>query len=310
LSRRVTAILVAAIAAIAIAALVDSLRGDDRASTSSPPPPTTTEQRSPPTVAGRLAARQITGVLYAAVREGQICRVEAIALPSLDLSALIGDAACRIHVSPSGRVAAGGGCPGKRVATQTGAGFRSLAGCAPAWRPDGRLTFVRNGDVVELREPCASIQPCLAVVVPRSRFPGRIIELAWLGPTRLAALVQGSGGPLDRSIAIVDGGRLVSAPPPCCPMDRYLEAVGDRLFVRSRGPDSPFLLFDARGRFLGRDALPGYLSDGRSFAASPDGSWVASTLRDTIEIYHAGTSHPLDPVELDFTAVDLGWGTS
>jgi hypothetical protein len=308
---RWTALVVAGVCVLAAVGIADALRGGDAGVSSEPAQRAveTSAEREPQGVSERLASREIRGLLYAAVRAGASCRVVVIALPTLSRSSLAEPASCRIRVSPTGRIAGGEPCAGprSRFASQTGVGIRRLEGCAPAWRPDGRLTFVsRSGDVVELVEPCASVRPCLRVVVPRREIPSTPRDLAWLDADRLAVLVGGRFA-LDRSLAIFQNGRLVSNPLPCCPVREYLRAVEDTLLLPSRDAPGAVLGFDERGRLSLRPALPPFLADGLAFTGSPDGRWIASTLRGSVQIYSFEDERPIDPISLDLRAVDLGW---
>jgi hypothetical protein len=309
---RRTALVVMGLAVLAAAVIGDAIRGGgegERRSERRSGTAETTTAAEPASPAERLAARGIGGLLYATVRRGAVCRVEVIALPTLNRSVLGEPESCRIRVSPTGLVAGGAPCEGRssRFSSQTRVGIRRLRGCAPAWRPSGRLTFVSpRGDVLELVEPCASVRPCLDVVVRRAEIPGPPRDLAWLDRDRLAALVGGSS-PLDRSLAIFAGGSLVSEHRLCCPVREYLRAVEGRLLLPSDDDTGAVLGFDARGRPASRTELPPSLVDGLAFTASPDGRWVASTLGDTVRIYPLGDEQPLDPIALDVRAVDLGW---
>jgi hypothetical protein len=310
---RLTALVIAGVVVLAFVAVGDALRGggdgDSAGRPEAEPQDGTTAAAEPRTLSERLESRDIRGLLYVTVRAGATCRVAVIALPTLNRSTLAEPLSCRIRVSPTGLVAGGRPCagPASRIASQTSIGVRRLRGCAPAWRPNGRLTFVSpGGDVVELVEPCASVRPCLAVVVPRREIPRPPRDLAWLDEDRLAVLVGGRF-PLDRSLAIFEEGRLVSNPGPCCPVREYLRAVGGTLLLPSLDAPGAVLGFDERGRLSARPALPPFLADGLAFTGSPDSRWIASTLRDTVQIYSFQEERPLDPIALDLRAIDLGW---
>jgi hypothetical protein len=308
---RWTALVLVGVAALAAVSLGDAIRGNGEEEAGRP------ERRAPqdrPTttsgllaVAERLESRGIGGLLYAAIRRGLGCRVEVIALPTLSRSVLTSVDSCRIRVSPTGRVASGGPCgdPDERISSQTQVGVRMLRGCAPAWRPNGRLTFVRSrGGVVELVEPCASIRPCLRVVVPQREVSRPILELAWIDQRRLAALVRYPRQ--TSSLAVFEDGRLTVTDDSAYRLRSYLQPVGARLLVPAL--ESPSVLgFDAGGLSGPFEALPRNLADGRAFVASPEGTWVASTAGERVFIYRAADGGPLDPIELDLEAEDLGW---
>ena len=308
---RWTALVVVGVVALAAVGLGDAIRGgggeEARRPERRPQPDQVTTAPKSPTVPERLESLGIGGLLYAAVRRGIECRVEVIALPTLSRSVLTGVESCRIRVSPTGRVASGGPCgdPDERISSKTQVGVRMLRGCAPAWRPDGRLTFVSpRGDVVELVEPCASVRPCLRVVVPQREVSRPILELAWIDQRRLAALVR---YPRETSsLAVFEDGRLTVTDDSAFRLRSYLQPVGARLLVPAL--ESPSVLgFDAGGLSGPFEALPRNLADGRAFVASPDGNWVASTAGERVFIYRAADGGPLDPIELDLRAEDLGW---
>lgn len=309
---RWTALVVAGVAILAAVVVGDAILGGEEAGRPAASRAAENGTTSVPdrlTPSARLADRGIGGLLYATVRLGTVCRVEVIALPTLNRSFLAGVESCRIRVSPTGLVAGGGPCAGptSRFSSQTRVGIRRLRGCAPAWRPSGGLTFVTpRGDVVEYVEPCSSVKPCLRVVVPRREIPKAPRDLAWLDQDRLAVLVGGRF-PLDRSLAIFDDGRLVSHPGPCCPVRDYLRAIAGSLLIPSDDAPGAVLGFDDRGRLSVRPALPPFLADGLAFTASQDARWIASTLGDTVQIYTLAEERPLDPIALNVSAVDLGW---
>jgi hypothetical protein len=313
LRRRWTALVVGAVAAIAVLGITDAIRSNAEEPGRVSAPTTTRGEPAPsepPAVAQELETRGIGGLLYAAVRRAGRCRLDVIALPTLNRSSLFELGSCRIEISPTGRVATGGACSARRSArfgAQSRAGLVAFRGCAPAWRPGGGLTYVNpRGDVIELVEPCGSKRRCLRVVVPRSEIPKAARELTWVDEDRLAVLVGGRYR-LDRSFAIFDAGRLVARSDPCCPVREYVRVVGGRLLAPQGRPPTGIVGFDAAGRLATRQALPPYLADGGAFSVSPDGLWVASTLGDRVHIYRVGVERPLDPVALDLAAVDLGW---
>jgi hypothetical protein len=309
---RSTALVVAGLVLLVAVGIGDAVRGDEerpsRPEGQAAPDRTTSGERL--TVAEELEGRGVGGLLYTTVRQGVGCRVDIVALPTLTRSALSGIASCRIRVSATGLVAAGGPCGGRaaRFSSQTLVGIRRLHGCAPAWRPGGGLTFVNaRGDVVEYVEPCSSVRPCLHTVLARERIPKAPRDLAWLDGNRLAVLVGSGDNPLHRSFAVYSGGRLVSNPGPCCPVRDYLRAVGGKLLIPSFEAPGAVLGFDRRGHLSDRPALPPFLADGLAFTASEDGRWVASTLGDTVQIYALTGGRPLNPIAIDVRAVDLGW---
>jgi hypothetical protein len=312
-TNRGTALLVAAIVGLGVAAGVDALRGGDNPAGGGAA--STSDQTTTGSAAQKLASRQITGVLHftVRVRPGQ-CALRSLALPGLEATSAVDVGSCRIATSPGGRVAVGGPCPGPDISVLGPAQPMRFRGCAPAWKSDGTLTFVRRNRMFEVENGCTRPAPadCLRLTPVRTR-PGEIIrELAWIGDEQLAMLVDGPGR--IRSVFVYEAGLRLSGPGLSFPGLSYLHSLGPgRAVVRSgQPPDGGLLTIDRRGRAGGflSPALPGFLTDGRALAVSPDGAWVASTRVGAVYIYRLGDRRPLDPIRIDIDAVDLGWGTS
>ena len=313
MGKRGTALLVAAVVGLGVAAGVDALRGGGghtggRASSSS-------DQTTTAPAAQKLASRQITGVLHFTVRlrPGQ-CALRSLALPGLEATSAFDVGSCRIATSIGGRVAVGGPCPGGDISVLGPSQPVRFRGCAPAWKPDGTLTFVRQNRVFEVENGCTRPVPsdCLRLTPVRSH-PGEVIrELAWIDDERLAILVDGPGR--IESVFVYEAGLRLAGPGLSFPGLSYLRSLGPgRAVVRSgQPPDGGLLTIDRRGRaggFFG-PALPRFLADGQALAVSPDGAWVASTSGGAVHVYRLGDRRPLDPVRIDIDAVDLGWGAS
>ena len=313
MGKRGTALLVAAVVGLGVAAGVDALRGGGghtggRASS-------TSDQTTTAPAAQKLASRQITGVLHFTVRlrPGQ-CALRSLALPGLEATSAFDVGSCRIATSIGGRVAVGGPCPGGDISVLGPSQPVRFRGCAPAWKPDGTLTFVRQNRVFEVENGCTRPVPsdCLRLTPVRSH-PGEVIrELAWIDDERLAILVDGPGR--IESVFVYEAGLRLAGPGLSFPGLSYLRSLGPgRAVVRSgQPPDGGLLTIDRRGRAGGffRPALPTFLADGQALAASPGGAWVASTSGEAVHVYRLGDRRPLDPVRIDIDAVDLGWGAS
>ena len=124
-----------------------------------------------------------------------------------------------------------------------------MRGCAPAWkpRPDGDLTFVRDGSLVELEEPCRwERADCLRVVlsgrtvdrqlrrawhVSSARF--EIRRIRWLRDERLAAVVRRRARTGADFLAVFSGSRLVRVAVP----ERFAAAPCRPRRVPLRYPD-------------------------------------------------------------------------
>ena len=311
MGKRGTALLVAAVVGLGVAAGVDALRGDG--DTVGGRAASTSDRTTTASAAQKLARRQITGVLHftVRVRPGQ-CALRSLALPGLEATSAVDVGSCRIATSLGGRVAAGSPCPrGNIVWVPSPTRPMLFEGCAPAWKPDGTLTFVWRGRLVELVKGCTRPDPvdCLRGTPVRSH-PGKAIrELAWLDDERVAVLVDGRGR--VRSVFIYEAGLRRAGLGISFPGLSYLHPLGGRRAVVRSGtpPDGGiFFAFDQRGVF--ENDVPRFLADGQALAVSPDGAWVASTRAGAVYIYRLGDRRPLDPIQIDIDAVDLGWGTS
>ena len=163
-----TTLVVLVVAAIALAASYDALRGEDEpqpaAETAPPPAPPTTTLADPRGGAGlpptRSAGRCTTRTRAASSGRSRCVPDEpAVEPPNWD--------ECRFVLSPDGRRVSGAGSGwAPRAGTLFGRLFQSedgtiqvsnddgpegapFAGTAPAWRPDGTLTYFADGAVRE-----------------------------------------------------------------------------------------------------------------------------------------------------------------
>src|SRR5687767_8138854 len=192
-------LIVAGLVAIGIAASVDALRGEQAARRLAEPEATTGQTTTQRTASPRaLTAAGVTGTLYYTLQVEDGCELHMLALPRLTRSGAFVIDSCEFDVSPQGNIATGPSCPGDGVqAGPPGGTTRSrtkqrFSGCAPAWRPDGELTFIRHGDVVTaggevlVRDLARAGRPWFS-----RRKPVTVRALAWLTETRLAAILRG-----------------------------------------------------------------------------------------------------------------------
>lgn len=304
MANRGTALLVAAIVGLGVAAGVDALRGDGDSASKS-------DLTTTGSAAQELASRQITGVLHytVRVRPGQ-CALGSLALPGLEATSAVDIGSCRIATSLGGRVAVGGPCPGGDISVLGPARPVLLDGCAPAWKPDGTLTFVRGDRVIEVVKGCTGTAPadCLRRTPMRVEPRDVVRELAWIDDERLAILLDSPGNSESVRVLVSGAGGRLARPVLSFPGLSYLRPFGrNRLMVRAGPPGQGFLTIDDN-RIA--SAFPRFLADGQALAVSPDGAWVASTSLGAVHVYRLGDRRPLDPVRIDIDAVDLGWGTS
>lgn len=301
---RSTWLLLAALIGLGVVATVDALRGRDRDPEGGRGVATT----SP---AADLRRADVAGVLYFTVRSGGGCRLRALALPSLQDTASFELEWCRFDVSPAGNVVAGPPCPGRtfeiRSVDELSSGFQ---GCAPAWKPNGDLTFVRDGDVLM---PEGDVLVEDVAVFARSSFPDGsrlyVREMAWLTETRFVLVVRGTGVHPDlRDVVVLveDGSRLSGG-----------ELNASRVHVSRRAqqifvayPGSGLVVYDQRGTVRSPESRFPF-GDIAAAADSPDGRWIALARPGNVCIYEPMEPRPREefPVAcLPFDAVDLAWG--
>jgi hypothetical protein len=309
LGRTGTSLLAAAVAVLAAAALVDAVVGGRSGGDPGPPAPPP-EQRE--TGAGGddfLDDERVVGrVLYV----DEACRVRALDLPEARRRTTPDRRACEftsspggvlgfdgVVVAPEGRYAAV--CRSDRVALLASRGgggdadpvegslLASWPGCAPAWRPRGSLTLVRDGEVVDVGVPGAVAEP--RVVLSRAdlarAFAGppwhlrdaRAREIAWLDETRLAAVVRdGDGG--DDLLALFREGRVVGTTPSPYSALSGLRASPRGSYVAARiGDASALVLLDREGEFV-----PTPLR-GHAITWSQDELWTAVAAREAIYVF-------------------------
>jgi hypothetical protein len=296
---------VAAVVAVGVAALVDALRpGSD--------PPLD------PAAAAELSGLGIAGVL---VYTDAACDLRALSLPELVPAPLPEgpDHGCDISVAPDGRHVAGGGarwrpdsseyaiCRGTRVDVVPAAGGSAkgtFEGCAPAWRPDGMLTLVRDGAIREagvgeilvprsevarsaLAHPNAPAEARLERVVVR--------DLAWLSGDQAVVLIETRYvfglTEAETTLAGFRGGRLVWQRPYFSRFERLAISRGGNILLEPADP--PQIAF-----FAPR------LDPAGPIAWSPNGSWLAVATRASVFVVDTSAARR---VRIPVTARDLAW---
>jgi hypothetical protein len=297
---------------------------DDTADRQETEPPTTSTRTDLPS---QLEAAGAQGLLYAGVEEGGECVLRAIRLPSLVIESTFEVTDCRFAVAPDGAVASGSDCSGTgALATFDGAVVDLFGGCAPAWKPDGELTFVRDGEVMSVPRSCMrSIDACAEVALSRKDIRAAFVELgrdppsremvreiAWLDDTRLGAVVRrtvGSGG--DRrtlDFVVVFEGRAFLGPLEFGNRrltDLTVNRPVRRFFAAGDLIQGVFEL-DDHGRYVDTLTLPQGIPEVSSVAFSPDGTWGAAAGRETVVVFQAA-GPPGRAFQLPFEAESLAW---
>jgi hypothetical protein len=298
---RGNALLVAALIAVGLAATVDALRGGGRE-------PERGRGIATTSPAADLRRADVTGVLYFSVRSENGCRLRALALPGLQDAASFELEWCRFDVSHEGNVAAGLPCPGRtfeiRSVDELSSGFQ---GCAPAWKPNGDLTFVRDGDVVT---PDGEM---LFGNLARRAFPGErpvllryVREMAWLTDTRLVAVLRNPTGDVADVVVIFESGRALPGDSLPAGSSVYVSQGAQEIFLAY--PTAGVGVYDRRGAFLSQSRFT--LPDIGAVAVSPDARWVALARPGNVCIYRETEPPPRErfPVAcLPHNAVDLAW---
>lgn len=301
---RSTWLLLAALIGLGLVAAVDALRGGDREPERGRGVATT----SP---AADLRRADVTGVLYFSVRSEGGCRLRALALPGLQDAASFDLEWCRFDVSPNGNVVAGPPCPGRtfeiRSVDELSSGFQ---GCAPAWKPGGELTFVRDGDVLT---PDGEILFDSLARLARNPFPGErpvllryVREMAWLTDTRLVAVLRNPTGDVADIVMIFESGRAVPGAFLPAGSGVYVSREAQEILVAY--PTAGVGVYNRRGVIVSQARFT--FPDLAAVAESPDGRWIALARPGNVCIYPEIEPPPRErfPVAcLPFDAVDLAW---
>jgi hypothetical protein len=188
----------------------------------------------------RLADLGAAGRLFVTLPDAGGCTLWGIELPSLewakDPPGLPN--ACRFTLDENDEVLAEGavpqpggsrvaGCAGRTVDVFNDAGFlvEYREACAPAWRPNGRLTFIRNGGLFEPKRRLLSRRDVSRLI----GRPSALEEVAWVDDDRFWAVVR-SGG--HATLALMTTDSVLSTPPVSARMIEGLRA--GRTFVAAR----------------------------------------------------------------------------
>jgi hypothetical protein len=312
-----TWLVIGALALIGLFAARDALRGDD-APASAPPTTTLARQRRPPPaeeprienrarLAAELRALGAEGVLYLTDAN---CRRFLLRLPSLEWT-------------PQGLP--GPLCPDATVvderfgleASQVDADLIEVRsedwslrfqGTAPAFRPEGRLTFIRAGRLYEWTVQCPpaaervifrgfrALARCPRVV---QSAPTELQEVVWLDGNDFAAV---AGPDLTPRLIVARGGRT----------RRLFLSVGSRMGALQASPggryvaarvDEDLVLFDTRG--TGALRLPGFGPEALAITWSRDDRLGAVATRSFIRVFPS--ARPALAVSIPVSAVTLEW---
>jgi hypothetical protein len=321
-----TWLVVGAVAALAIAAVVDALPGPRESERSA----TREVQTTAPGVSPRLDA---SGTLY---YTDDLCRLRGLRLRDVKPVEAPEWDECSFSLSPDGEAVLGEGVVWEPQGIKRAAGIGGLVyvvsdpggweyrfrGEAPAFRPDGALTFVRDGEVLELTGYCRPrrrVPSCERVLLTSRDLFGKlrgteavaaVKETAWLTPTRMIALLAFEKEDL---IAVYEGREFMGTVPgvsgrftkiSVSPRRQFAAAHVERPsgFVLFDRDARPFVLMEVRRDNEGRAPFTG----GRAIAWSPDDEWTAIARRETVVLFHMGRERP-DVVHIELSAHDLAW---
>jgi hypothetical protein len=329
-----------ALAALAIAAVVDALP-DDLAGDEEP---ARVEARLSEVRAASARRMDAAGVLY---YTDELCRLRALRLPAFQPVEAPEWDGCDFSLAPDGRSVVGAGIVWQRQGDLRAAGVSDLvyvvsdsrgweyrvSGEAPAFTPDGALTFVRGHDIVELTPFCRPRSPrpsCERVLLrgrdlleplredpnatrnPAALETASVKATAWLTQTRLVAALA-FDGPEEELIAVYEGKTLVRtitgfggrvAELFVSPRRSYAAARLERPsgFVLLDRAGQPFVLTEVRRDVHGRPPFTG----GHALAWSPDDAWTAIAGLDSVVFFRMRSGSPA-AVHVELIARDLAW---
>ena len=321
--RILTWLLLGAVVALGAAAGIDALRGGEpkRAERRSATPAraeTTTGPASPEAaVAVALREAGISGILEFSDED---CETHAVSLPDLTARPSGVGGACSFADTANATDYAVG-CNGGRVSIDDPrqAPYALVrADCEPAWKPDGRPTLLRDGEVVE-PHPCpdGGIVPMRCSrellsgedLVRELRGAGwrgfrfAVEELLWLSDSRAAAIVRARSRDARGELLVVfDSRRLVTAPTAAYEDLAALRLSPSRSFVAAQIADPGGIVV------VDRDGAPvrPLVRHGSALAWSPDERWIAEATEEGVYVFPADGGTPRVYV-LPIVARDLIW---
>jgi hypothetical protein len=317
-----TVVVVVVVAAIALAAGFDALRGDSEPEQVTPsqtaPAPTSTEEAP-------AEAPEFGGVLY---YTDENCELQAVALPEPRPVEAPNWDECSFALSPDGRHVSGAGSGwdphtdplrGRlfesedgfiQVSTNGGPEGERFRGTAPAWRPDGTLTYFGAGAVREWPSGRVAVpeRRLLAAAMTHVNAPGdpslvrrlQARHVAWLDQDRAVVAIHAAssgGGDIDLAGVFERGRRLTTVSTLAAITDLWTSPQGRFWVIAADG----LQLFQGNG-----DTLPlPQLVDPVAVTWSPDETHMAVATRASVLVFPPGETDSVR--RLGLVAADLDW---
>jgi hypothetical protein len=330
-----TWLLVGALVALGAVAAADALRGDGAEIVARTKPNTATVALIP---RNEPAASAMSGVLYYSDPQND-CRLAGVILPSLEAARSPTLGSCRFSIAPSGEAA----LPGDAVWSPHGGLYaRELGdmvelgspfshqplrfpGRAPAFKPDGTFTYIRENEVVEWTTHCppgsrlftltgdnATVRCRRVLLSPGdlrraliSADPGPLVlkDLAWLSNTRLVSVVGDAGVTGYREhVSVLESGQAVGG---------TISEFGEGLRVEA-SPRGTFFtawfgnsLVTIRNREGDLISFPP-LARVQAVTWSPDERWTAVATAHSVFVFRTNTGEARVR-RLPILARDLAW---
>jgi hypothetical protein len=318
--RLATWAIVGAVGFVGVAAAVDGVR-DPRG-----PPERPAGEATPAGLGDEAAALREAGIGGTLYYIDAACRLAALRLPDLVRVEITTLTSCRRGLSRSGRWTPFGpawqprGDPLARCSRDAidvfnrGTPLLGERGCALAARPDGTLTQVRDGELVEFPRDrdgrvllsLKDLARALREVDVETGGAAFLKDIAWLDDDRFAAIVRARPADWAQPVEFVFVARAqtpVSRPSYFSDRLADLEAspLGDYLAVRTGRGARDLVVLDDSGHATGL-----FFSDAAAIAWSPDGAWTVVAAADRLLFFRTeqGSTRFLEiPVE----ARDLAW---
>jgi len=306
-----TWLVLAAVLAVGAAAVADALHGGLATNEARPATETAVRRVVPPGVPEGFMG----SVVYSDPQDQ--CRLHSLRLAGFEEAAPPAYRGCRFSLSPDGKEAAPDGSAwsplGGVVAVQRTRGFvlqfdsgqtMRVRGSSPAFKPDGTLTYLRDGTLVEWTSHCSpgerlftppgdnGTARCVRVV-----FREPLTNVVWLSSSRFAAITRGG-----EALLVADGTVVVRAHLPPHRTARLLVSAR-RSFVSIWLDGELAGTFDAGGGAATMAPVPNV----RALAWAPSERWaMLATKKGSVYIFRPNTGDARLR-RLDIEARDLAW---